>query len=173
MSLPRPRYGGRPLTGDFAAISNAVLTRVLALTPQQFAGQLARSRKRGVEYIAREEDGRMSGISVQTSNIPEQADVFGKSLVVPHPMLAFDPALRDHYIIGAFASGDISDGRLTNVNDITVAGWASGLDLQKWQAKSPPPTFRSKLDVFMVPCRQLRPMEELIEKLDLRSTVTL
>ncbi len=171
--LPKPRYGGKPLTVDFAAVSNAVLTELLKLPPEIFAGQLSRSRRRGVEYVAREEDGALSGVSVQTSNIPKVNDIFNKSLIVPHSMLLFDPALRDHYIISAFVSGNTSGGQLTNVDDVTVAGWVSGVDLQKWQAQQPPPTFKSKLDVFMVPCRQLRPMDELWPKLDLRRTIKL
>jgi len=163
--MPAPYYVTKPsLTGQFTALSDAILTELLGVSPEMFRTQLGDARKAGAAYLS-QSGGQLTGLSAVTSLI-KGGSVLNKNMIVPLDFLHFDPKLRDHFIIGAFVRGQISEGQLAYQDDIEIAGWATASDIQYLQAANPPPTFKSKLTTMMVPCSQLRPLDTLFEHIN-------
>ena len=160
--MPAPRHVTKPsLTGQFTALSDAILTELLGIPPEQFRSQLDTARKLGTAYLMRSGD-RTLGVSAVTSLI-KGGSILNKNMIVPTDFLRFDPKLKDHLIIGAFVRGQVEQGQLAYGDDIEIAGWATAMDIQYLQASNQPPTFYSKLTTVMVPCGQLRPLDSLLE----------
>lgn len=161
--LPLPRYVNKPLIGQFATISDAVLTKLLGIDILSFGQQLAQARKRGVELVTADKHGYEVGISAATSLV-KGGDIMHKNLIVPQDFLRYDPKLNDHFVVGAFVRGQVIDGTLDPMDEeIQVVGWATSDDIKHAQITSAPPTFQSKLKVIMVPCASLRPIHTLLE----------
>ena len=158
--MPAPYYVTKPsLTGQFTALSDAILTELLGISPEVFRAQLGTARKSGAAYLSRAGQ-QTTGLSAVTSLI-KGGSVLNKNMIVPLDFLRFDPKLKDHLVIGAFVRGQIEEGKLAYQDDIEIAGWATASDIQYLQASNPPPTFQSKLTTIMVPCSSLRPIETL------------
>lgn len=163
--LPPPEHVTKPLIGQFAALSDAVLTSLLNITPVQFGQQLDTARKYGASLLREDKDLKLIGISATTSAV-RSGSLMTKHLVVPFDFLLFDRKLTDHLMIGAFVQGKVENGKLTTDGTVDIAGWVTADDVKRLQTSRKPPMFQTKLNVVMVPCSALRPIDELFERID-------
>ena len=165
-SMPPPRYVSKPLIGQFAALSDAILTELLGINPDAFAAQLENSRRMGAEYITPTipYSRFKMGVSAVTSLI-KSGDLLSKNLIVPTRLLKFDPVLEDHLVIGAFIRGKVEDGVLVHDNEVEIAGWTTAKELAGLPVNQGPASFQSCLNVTMLPCSSLRPIDTLWTKL--------
>lgn len=169
--MPLPRYVTKPLIGQFTTISDAILTSLLNIDIEVFRKQLVSARGYGAEYLGIDTQNKPIGITATTSLV-KTGSIMTKSLIVPQDFLKFDRRLTDHFVIGAFIHGEVDklSGKLiTHGDEVEVAGWATVADIQQLQASQPPPTFKTKLQVIMVPCTSLRPIETLLERIDINT----
>ena len=159
--MPAPRYAAKPQARQFNIIGDAVITSVLGIDPVQFRQQLERARQFGAEWIGRDSQNRPVGFSAVTSCI-RTGSVVGKNLIAPQNVLRCDDRLADHYVIAAFLN---SGSDLDTVENVEVAGWATTGEILQMKTPSAPPSFQSKLDVVMMPCALLHPMNLLQSRL--------
>lgn len=159
-TLPAPRHAVSQLIQQFAALSNAILVQLLGISPEEFAAQLVSARNCGAECLVRTKDMAWLGITATTSLI-KSGDPIVKSMVVPSNYLRFNPSIADHLVIGSLVRGKVEDGNLKHDDTVEVMGWAMASEIERLAAPFNSPTFQSKLNVLMVPCRSLRPISEL------------
>lgn len=165
LAMPPPAYVAKPLIAQFAALNDAILTELLGIDPETFRNQLADARKRGTEYITDDRFNKPVGLSVSTSLV-KTGDIMKKHLIIPCEFLRFDKKLSNNIMIGAFIRGETGDGNLKyDPDNIAVVGWTTASDIRAIETPVHPPMFQTKLNVIMVPCQSLRPMETLHENL--------
>jgi len=162
--MPPPHYSTKELTSQIAAIGEAVIGRLLNVEPDVFQLQLEAARQFGVSLLTEDQQRNTLGVSAATSLI-KSGDVIFKNMILPRDLMWKNPQLKAHYIIGVFLRGEVVNGVIPNVDEVEVAGWTDTYGIQKAKKTIPPPSFKSKLPVVMVPCNQLNPMEPLIRRL--------
>lgn len=165
-AMPAPLHVTKPLTAQFAAIGDTIITELLGLSPEEFRKQLHQARRCGVEFVGTGANNKAVGVSIATSLI-KGGTVLTKNVIVPNDFMKFDRTLDDHIIIAAFLRGEVSDGKLNLWNDaVEVAGWTTVKDVEWQQQNKPPATFKSKLQITAFPCAQLQPISTLQTAID-------
>lgn len=165
-AMPKPYHVTKALTGHFAVLSDAVISELLNIAPEEFKRQLRTSRERGVEFIGCDSARNQIGVSAATSLI-KSGSVLSKHIIVPNDFMKFDRKLKDHIVIGAFIRGTVTDGKLEPWSDtVEVAGWTTAKDIEWMQQSTPPPAFQSKLQITTFPCSALQPIETLFKHID-------
>lgn len=160
----------RPLDYQFAAIGDAVLSKLLNVDPVVFAMQLDAAKQFGVSYLLEDEDRRTIGISTATSLIKDD-NIIGKNLIVPRSRVRKCPELYKHYIVSLFLRGQVKDSCLVDIAGVHVAGWIDTYKLYK-DGKSNDQLssrFASKIPVVALPCSELKPINTLLERLTAQS----
>lgn len=159
--IPPPRHVCNPLIGQYSTVSDAVLSSVLDLPVDKFKAQVAEARRRGVSYVHTTEDGSEIGISAVTSRVPSGSPL-NKHAIIPVELMKIDPKLKDHFIITSFIrQGYVLDDHLLDwENRVDIIGWTD-MDTAIWRGRERPKSFKSKLDVLTVPCRELYPITML------------
>ena len=159
----------KPLTRLLTAIADAALGDILGVSPEQFAAQLEDARSMGVSYVHARDDLHIAGLSAYAS-IVRGDNLLTKSLILPENSTHVDRRLSDHYILGVFIVGNVTD--LLNDNSehqsIHVAGWIDNPGIQANRVELPS-RFKSDLPVVAVPVRNLYAMSELRPRLDVET----
>ena len=168
--MPPPACSTKALTSHFAAVGEAVIASLMNIDPTAFQMQLLAAREHGVSFLAEDAHRNTIGISASTSLI-KSGDLLQKNLIIPRDFTQAKPQLDDHLVIGVFLRGHPEPGRLPTANEVEVAGWIDQPGVRKWGVRQLPPTFKSKLPVVMVPCRQLYPLPELLARFKKQTTV--
>lgn len=166
MALPPPRHASTTLTGQFSAIGGTIITTLLGVDINTFGDRLIEARKLGAEYICTLADGRNVGLSVSTSLVKRHGDLLCKNLIVPETVIYTNTALSERIVISAFVFGEVVDGVLEFDGGVEIAGWATALDIKSSPTQLAPATFTTKLKhIIALPCKELRPISELVELL--------
>lgn len=159
--MPAPRYVKSPLIGQYAAISDAVISELLGVPVDIFQAQLDEARRLGTAYVHVDPvTGKRTGFMGSTSLI-KGGPVINKNLIVPMNNVLHSPEMHDHIIVGAFVRGHIADGMLTGVDDIEIAGWARASEVLKWKDQQAPFNFKTSLNCLAMPCNALNPIDTL------------
>lgn len=158
--MPPPRYVRTPRIGQYSAISDAIVSAMLGVSPEAFSAQLAAARRLGTSYIHIDRNNKKIGFTGATSLI--KGPVIGKNLIVPLNNVMHSPELNEHIFISAFIRGPLHDGIIDSLDDVEIAGWTRASDVLDWKDANPAPTtFKSALQFLAMPCHALNPINTL------------
>ena len=154
------------LSKQFNMLNSSILIKLLNLHPKQFRGQINLAREYHVSFVGNDMQNKPVGITATTSLLKPDADILSRNFIMPQKYFRWDPRLANMYYISAFVHGVIENGTLKyGENDVSVAGWVSHDDILLYPGSDTPKNFKSELDVVMLPCSELRPIDELLPQL--------
>ena len=150
------------LSSQFNDLGDHVIMQLFNVSPKDFKKQAWIAHDHRVSYLSRVNNTSI-GVSAVSSIIKPDAEILDKNFIVPRKYFRWDPRLSETYFISSFVNGVVKDGALLyGENDVCIAGWASYADLVAYPSSTQPRTFKSELDVVVMPCTQLRPIDELL-----------
>ena len=153
-------YKGKAETHALAATADALIGEILGIDPEVFEKQLKAARGFGVSYLYEHARHTLSGVSAYVSVIRD-TKILTKKLILPLSALNQHPGLISKYILGAFITQPVSAG----IGEVIVAGWTDVLSAQRAGTMNFPDSFKSKIPVVGVSCRDLRPLSEFVPHL--------
>ena len=164
--LRAPAYAQKPLSRQFNAINEAVISSILNLDFKLFRAQLERARALGTSYVLKGRNNRKIGFAGATSLI-RSGQAISKNLIVPINNVFHSAGLDEHIIIGSFIRGKVDNGLLPGIEELEIGGWAKASDVKLWSIAEKPFNFKTDISVIMMPCAKLNPistLEQYIEK---------
>lgn len=158
--LPSPSYVKSPISQQMHKIGETILSQLLGLDIEKFKEQLPLARRHRASYVI-QHHGKVLGLSVSASLIPETDPLRLNMVFTPGYMNIEPHGLDNHYVIGAFVNGESHHRQLDTITKVTIAGW---LDVKRAERRScvAPRKFKSKLSgLVVVPCDRLEPIKTL------------
>ena len=152
-------------TIQLEALGNAALGNILGILPGVFKNAYSSARSKKVAYLVESMRG-IIGVSPITSVIKDR-DIMNKNVIIPSWRLNMDPGLSDHCVVAMFVVGHKNDRGVLEYDpeSVQVAGWTDVRRMLVCASGRTPNKFRTKLEVTVMPCRYLEPIDTLVSHL--------
>ena len=147
------------------ALGNAVVGSILDIEPEAFKAELNAARSKRVSYLVNSIRG-VIGVSPAISVVKDNR-ILNKNLIIPRWRTTLDPGLADHWLVAVFVHARRApDGAIEyDPDSVKVAGWTDVRRLVSCGTNRLPDKFETGLQVTVMPCRYLEPIDTLIRQL--------
>ena len=168
--FPTPWYTKSQLTQQTFKLGETILAQLLKLDPEAFQRQILKARERNVSMLI-QRGGKAAGISVAVSMLKSGSNIMHRHVIVPREVASDAHQLR-HFIVAAFVRGNVEQGQLNQIDEVTIAGWTTAYKLREYRDNEGlehrlPQNFVTRLPgVAIMPCEMLEPITTLVPAIE-------